>query len=512
MSYTKEPGFIKKGGCRHAAFTAQSGDGKKAEINFITDMEGSALHFENALKKIAGIEVVDTPEKFDVSFKPEDKHTLLILGGDWGDLDTADLKVLNTVLALINKYPHRVINIIGNRDWNKLRFGFELSPAACKSHAFRLAIVEKNNKYHAAEAQVSPEAFTKEFVKEDATEEDAMIGMAKYMLAKTMNAPHAFAYRKAELRGLGRAHEDIDVARSFYHNSIVHNRKMGALLELLTLSYVAVIVDNKFYTHGAITKHNWGLIPSSFVEKEEHLKSFRSKSPYEWVDALHDKLKQVLFDYRYLTQNPDEITIEDYNKLDWIGFKDWCIAATNGLMASKFKEDGKVGFTPVDPEVAEWLIKHAGVTCIIVGHSPQNDVVSVFKTMTPAGMIIVVMGDTQYSGFEEFSIDGQKYTRTRSSKVSSCITITEDNIVVEGTNKDGLEYKADVADKWIGLVADIGEKQWIISHKLRENETRDELTYYRSHSIPFGFERVPIRYRTRSHWGPFEEALLKNEQ
>ena len=50
-----------------------------------------------------------------------------VFGGDVCDRGVGDLRVLQDITGLMQRYPHRVHVVMGNRDINKMRMRFELA-------------------------------------------------------------------------------------------------------------------------------------------------------------------------------------------------------------------------------------------------------------------------------------------------------------------------------------------------------------------------------------------------
>jgi hypothetical protein len=77
-----------------------------------------------------------------------------------------------------------------------------------------------------------------------------------------MGSPHAFEYRREELRSTGVPHSDKDVAHSFCTIAAPARSRdaddEGLILRYLTLAEVAVVLNDVLFVHGAVQDINMG--------------------------------------------------------------------------------------------------------------------------------------------------------------------------------------------------------------------------------------------------------------
>jgi hypothetical protein len=92
----------------------------KVTIGYVTDIEGN---YDYWLRYIAISKVLVVAENGELSLR-DSCH--LVFGGDVCDRGPGDLRIIQDLLRLKEKYPSRTHFILGNRDTNKLRFLVEL--------------------------------------------------------------------------------------------------------------------------------------------------------------------------------------------------------------------------------------------------------------------------------------------------------------------------------------------------------------------------------------------------
>eukprot|EP01052_Picozoa_sp_SAG31_P007327 SAG31_NODE_349_length_17243_cov_7.408248_2_plen_243_part_00 len=99
-----------------------------ARVIFLTDVEGNWDYFCRFVHRSEGMSFIG-----DGTFAPHDVALLdgysLVFGGDAGDKGPGTLRFVRAMLSLKERYPDRVVLLLGNRDINKMRFTSELAGA-----------------------------------------------------------------------------------------------------------------------------------------------------------------------------------------------------------------------------------------------------------------------------------------------------------------------------------------------------------------------------------------------
>ena len=89
-------------------------------ISYFTDVEGDHDYLD---RFVSASRVMGRGQGGELELAP---RTHLVFGGDVVDRGGEDLKVLDIVLGLKEKYPDNVHLVMGNRDANKMRIGQEV--------------------------------------------------------------------------------------------------------------------------------------------------------------------------------------------------------------------------------------------------------------------------------------------------------------------------------------------------------------------------------------------------
>lgn len=95
-------------------------------ISYVTDIEGNLNYWNNFLRISKVVKVTEPTEPGDLRDLSLIPSSMFIYGGDVCDRSYGDLRVISDLLYLKEKYPDRVVLILGNRDINKLRLTTEL--------------------------------------------------------------------------------------------------------------------------------------------------------------------------------------------------------------------------------------------------------------------------------------------------------------------------------------------------------------------------------------------------
>lgn len=195
--------------CRSASASTAPPSRAPYLISYFTDVEGDGDYLE----RFVGLSrVLDRGEDGELELAPS-AH--LVFGGDVVDRGGEDLKVLDVVLGLKERYPDNVHLVMGNRDANKMRIGQEVRVPLIKnttpvSFTYILTLTYKpkpkpkqlGNSTHLPEHQGvywfrgsgrvgDPELNN---VPRDG------VGRLKFLLQATMGCPDTFEFRKEEVR------------------------------------------------------------------------------------------------------------------------------------------------------------------------------------------------------------------------------------------------------------------------------------------------------------------------
>jgi hypothetical protein len=111
---------------------------------------------------------------------------------------------MQELVDLKEKYPDRVAIILGNRDVNKLRIPFELTPSALELAPEAFWLFGKGDVPYDSAAD-----------KANLMGPDTPAQRMQWMLPKTMGSPQCFFFRSSELSDIGRSCDDAAVAQSF---------------------------------------------------------------------------------------------------------------------------------------------------------------------------------------------------------------------------------------------------------------------------------------------------------
>lgn len=222
----------------------------KERIVYITDIEGDFEYWQRYLVNSSVLKS-STSNKHASSSKPSlppstlelEDNVHLVYGGDVCDRGYGDLRILQDLISLKERYPRQVHFVLGNRDINKLRLFFALNPLL-------LQHVHANTYWTSRNEQSRKQAM------EDVQAGDA-IGKLKWILGKTMGAPIAFKCRQQELQTLSSSIEEDDhaVVKSYLQSMDPEN---GLLMKFLSYGQISLILGDNLFVHGAIHDYNMG--------------------------------------------------------------------------------------------------------------------------------------------------------------------------------------------------------------------------------------------------------------
>ena len=138
-------------------------------VSYVTDIEGNYDYWQRFIRFSR---VLYSDKSGSVDFKVPNGE--IVFGGDMCDRGSGDVRVVQDIVKLKEKYPNRVHVILGNRDINKMRLTVELSKKALQS---------------------PPDVYWNKDVLASQVNQKASDRL-KWILLRTMGAPIAFESRR----------------------------------------------------------------------------------------------------------------------------------------------------------------------------------------------------------------------------------------------------------------------------------------------------------------------------
>lgn len=269
-----------------------------------------------------------------------------VFGGDAVDRGPADRRILATLLAAKRQYGDRVVLLAGNRDINKLRLHSELAGAPPPGAPSAL--------HHDRPA------------------------LLRWILAHTMGARDAFAHRGAELRAAGAPADDEDVVDSFAADVAPG----GLMAEYLRNACLAHRAGATLFLHGGVSAASLGVVPGRAPIADLD----------RWIAGLN-------------TFYADQIAAFTAQRIEH-GVPGWsAIVAYQAPLPGTSRNQASVVYGRLaddhnDPRLPEpGVVEHlqrAGVTRLVVGHTPVGDVPAVLRQ----GGFTQVMADNSHGRLE----------------------------------------------------------------------------------------------------------------
>ncbi|MEW5848782.1 MAG: hypothetical protein AB2A00_08205 [Myxococcota bacterium] len=276
---------------------------------------------------------------------------VLVFGGDAIDRGPQGRRVVRTLLDARRRQPSQVVLLAGNRDINKMRLRRELD-----GH---------------------PPPRTPEPLRTGARAE-----LLKWIFGNTMGARHAFEMRRQELGRERAVVSDEEVTESF----LTDLSPDGALSEYLSHCQLAYRHGATLFVHGAVGEHSLGVVPGES----------RVDDVDRWVRRLNDWYTGQVQAYR-----------EDARDRDGQPRCAPLVAYQAPLPGTRLNQESVVYGRPTDEEGVAHLpppdvvqrLQRAGVSRVVVGHTPNGDSPSVVR----AEGFELVLADNSYGRLEEGS-------------------------------------------------------------------------------------------------------------
>lgn len=317
-------------------FWTLSALGAGPEILVVTDTEGR----RDNLMTLVEEKKLKFDETTGLDFTRPDQ--VFVFGGDLSDRGTDSIRLRKWLVVLKKKYPDRVTFIWGNRDLNKLKIVQSLPD---------LQNLRNNDYISWLRKAAGPEA-SEAAVRALNTPENQL----RFMHQK-FGIPDALELHRRELTEiLGKPVTSADAADHYLSGL----RAGGEQMEFLRLGQIMDIRGDRIFTHGGLSRSNYGYVPGL---------SDRFEDPRKWKKELN-KFGET--EMARLAEGAHESPLLAYGDSLW-----------NPETATNFNNDVSVIYPPrhisgdnlmlSDEYVRRQLQKH-GLNTEVVGHIPAGNV------------------------------------------------------------------------------------------------------------------------------------------
>jgi len=378
---------------------------RSATVEFITDVEGNYEYFRSVLSRSRVL--TPTPSgSFDLS-----PNGYLIHGGDAVDKGPGDIRVVKALISLKKRYPERVFLILGNRDFNKLRFPAELEPSTLQTST-DVYWDDKHKPYTT-------------WCEENLRQPSLVPSKLRWMLECTMGCPDTFELRRSEVAHTRLVDSalitDDDVLKSFA-DSVDPQGSDPWMLEYVRLGNVMLVFGDAIFCHGGLSAQALGYVPGpSSSAAGAPPAPPEEVDAGEWCAGLNAWKDACVRGYCEDPKSSSHHSLLDYGVPNGSAGK--TVVYTNHLKGGNCAAP--------DVEVEEFCEVN-GVRRLFVGHAPHGECPSVIKRPS----VTIFSCDTSRSDPEGGGATGPKDFR---GKAVTMVTVKRDVTRVEGVLKDGSE-------------------------------------------------------------------------
>lgn len=287
---------------------------------------------------------LETSGAFDVStinIKLKPGYNFVFIG-DATDRGPSSIQILTILQNLKEKYPSRVVLILGNRDINKLRLPNELSRANLGPPNEEAATQSLNDWLE--EKQI-PEVLWAD-----------PVTRIRWIFEKTMGAGGAFEFRREELNKLkGKPISDQEVLESFLSDFDPDTGLFSRYLSSAQLAYRDV-ANRALFVHGGLTMESFGYVPGSL----DHFSNVQ-----EWIDHLNRWAQLQIIDG--IQNASGSIDLVRYQQPE---------PGTKANQASVvYGRNFDTSANPeLPPEELQNRLINQGIDTVVVGHTPVGQI------------------------------------------------------------------------------------------------------------------------------------------
>ena len=393
----------------------------------------------------------------------------LIFGGDATDRGPHDLETTELLIDFKQRHPGNVFLLAGNREIKNTRFK-ELNQQQMRERI----LTTESPFWLPPEMHTTPRTYVKskiedkqkgisdiaiEYYLKSLSPAHAQILYLHWMLEKTMGSPHAFRYRKEELkrRSNKKTVTDEEVLQSFIDESMP-NGLMGKYLQHAQLG-VIIPGTQIMAVHGGLTVDSVGMVPGEAA---------KIHSATDWIDKLNlwfqDQIQLWINTPASLTAVAGDTALSRA-MLPISGQKKTAVTADT-LNANR-------ELTEIDSTVIDYL-KRNNISVVLHGHQPCGDHPLFLRS--DGDEVLFINGDTGYAKFDPSNPDdtiGNVYHSLSLLANPHMVTIN-----VDARLSDDIDVKTELSisgdkiygDKFVGRLLPGGE---VVQCKLPEDD------YYR---------------------------------
>lgn len=354
-----------------------------AEIAYVTDVEGRWDKLESFARQNPLV-AIDAGGRIDVH-----DGAVLVFGGDAIDRGPHGRRIVAALLDAKQRQPGRVVLLAGNRDINKMRLVRELAGHPPQRTPDELRAAPPGR-------------------------------LLRWIFEHTMGAREAFEHRRAELERAGLPAGDDDVPASF----LADLAPGGPLTRYLAECQLAWRSGPTLFVHGGVTADSLGAVPGIAA---------RVTDLDEWIGLLNAfcACQVAAFQRRALAPSgaPAWAELVDY-QAPRPGTR------LNQASVVYARPTDELGNPRLPERRAVEALARAGVTRVVVGHTPSGDCPAVVRD----DGFELVLADNSYGRIET----GSQLLLDEAGGVASGLT------VLDGGERADVRFDLDRADPLLG--------------------------------------------------------------
>eukprot|EP00929_Paragymnodinium_shiwhaense_P003487 TRINITY_DN104022_c0_g1_i1.p1 TRINITY_DN104022_c0_g1~~TRINITY_DN104022_c0_g1_i1.p1 ORF type:complete len:518 (-),score=78.16 TRINITY_DN104022_c0_g1_i1:52-1605(-) len=404
-----------------------------AVLEFLSDVEGNWQYLQ-AL--VARSEILSWSSE-DASLLQLADHGFFVFGGDAPDKGPGDIRVTKALVLLQRQHPDRVFLIAGNRDVNKLRLMAELASGEFPDQD-PLPYLDDSS------WQGKKQQFA-DYLAERKLERTRWTAL-QWLVEKTMGTATMLETRAAELKLLGRAHDEEAILQSFI-DLIDPQGSEAWSLWYLRAAHIMLLIGDSVFVHGGITEEGLLLLPAEDCRdgvretQPPPLRLPRSTGIDIWAAELNAwKARQLrlyeAFPYFQRSEGPQG------QQHRWRGGVPLMMPSLSGchVMTSGYLKGGNCA--EIEDAVAAYLAEN-GIQRVFSGHQPHGQSPGVIRCTSKR--VVVFVADTSFS---DVKADKSCNPADCRGHAVSTVSVRSGSTTVSGVLADGTAHGFVLRTNW----------------------------------------------------------------